>query len=68
MRLRIAARQLKRLIDDLLSLSRKEAKIEVKYTGSQDQLKSSLAEVDLDLAGGDPTWRFQPARAAGPHY
>jgi hypothetical protein len=53
---------------DLLSLSRQEAKIEVKYTGSQDQLKSSLAEVDLDLAGGDPTWRIQPARAAGPHY
>lgn len=53
---------------DLLSLSRQEAKIEVKYTGSQDQLKSSLAEVELDLAGGDPTWRIQPARAAGPHY
>jgi hypothetical protein len=44
---------------DLLSLSRQEAKIEVKYVGSQDQLKSSLAEVSLDLGGGDPLWRIQ---------
>jgi Uncharacterized protein conserved in bacteria (DUF2066) len=49
---------------DLLSLSRQEAKIEVKYVGSQDQLKSSLAEVSLDLAGGDPVWRIQPAAAS----
>ena len=46
---------------DLLSLSRQEAKLEVKYIGSQDQLKSSLAEVSLDLGGGDPVWRIQPA-------
>jgi hypothetical protein len=45
---------------DLLSLSRQEAKLEVKYIGSQDQLKSSLAEVSLDLGGGDPVWRIQP--------
>ena len=44
---------------DLLSLSRQEAKIAVKYVGSQDQLKSSLAEVSLDLGGGDPLWRIQ---------
>ena len=49
---------------DLLSLSRQEARIEVKYVGSQDQLKSSLAEVNLDLGGGDPTWRIQPSDAA----
>jgi hypothetical protein len=49
---------------DLLSLSRQEAKIEVKYIGSQDQLKSSLAEVSLDLGGGDPVWRIQPTGAA----
>jgi hypothetical protein len=49
---------------DLLSLSRQEARIEVKYVGSQDQLKSSLAEVNLDLGGGDPVWRIQPADAA----
>jgi hypothetical protein len=46
---------------DLLSLSRQEARLEVKYIGSQDQLKSSLAEVSLDLGGGDPVWRIQPA-------
>jgi hypothetical protein len=49
---------------DLLSLSRQEARIEVKYVGSQDQLKSSLAEVSLDLGGGDPIWRIQPSGAA----
>ena len=49
---------------DLLSLSRQEARIEVKYVGSQDQLKSSLAEVNLDLGGGDPVWRIQSAGAA----
>ena len=52
---------------DLLSLSRQEAKIAVKYIGDQDQLKSRLAEVDLELAGGDPVWRIQPSRLAGPH-
>ena len=49
---------------DLLSLSRQEARIEVKYVGSQDQLKSSLAEVNLDLGGGDPIWRIQTSGAA----
>jgi hypothetical protein len=49
---------------DLLSLSRQEARIEVKYVGSQDQLKSSLAEVNLDLGGGDPIWRIQSSGAA----
>ena len=52
---------------DLLSLSRQEAKIAVKYIGDQDQLKSRLAEVDLELAGGDPVWRIQPSRVASPH-
>ncbi len=49
---------------DLLSLSRQEARIEVKYVGSQDQLKSNLAEVNLDLGGGDPIWRIQSSGAA----
>ena len=48
---------------NLLSLSRQEARIELKYVGSQDQLKSSLAAVDLNLDGGDPVWRIQPAGA-----
>jgi hypothetical protein len=48
---------------DLLSLSRQEARIDIKYIGSPDQLKSSLAEVNLELGGGDPLWRIQ---ASGP--
>ena len=50
---------------DLLSLSRQRAKIEIKYVGSPDQLKSSLAEANLDLGGGDPEWRLSPSAAAG---
>jgi hypothetical protein len=46
---------------DLLSLSRQEAKIEVKYVGTQDQLKSGLAGVNLDLDGGNPIWRIHPS-------
>jgi uncharacterized protein DUF2066 len=49
---------------DLRSLSRQEAKIEIKYIGSQDQLKSSLAEVSIDLGGGDPVWRIRPTGTA----
>ena len=52
---------------DLLSLSRQQAKIEIKYIGSPDQLKSSLAEADLDLGGADPEWRLSPSAAAGSH-
>lgn len=48
---------------DLLSLSRQEARIDIKYIGSPDQLKSSLADVNLELGGGDPLWRIQ---ASGP--
>jgi hypothetical protein len=45
---------------DLLSLNRHEAKIQIKYVGGSDQLKSSLAAVDLvstarsDLAAPAP--------------
>ena len=49
---------------DLLSLNRQEAKIQVRYVGSPDQLRSSLAEVHLDLGGGDPVWRLQRSGAA----
>jgi hypothetical protein len=49
---------------DLLSLSRQEARVDIKYVGSQDQLKSSLAEVNLDLGGGAPLWRIQPSGTA----
>ena len=52
---------------DLLSLSRQQAKIEIRYIGSSDQLKSSLAEANLGLEGGDPEWRISPSAAAGSH-
>jgi hypothetical protein len=52
---------------DLLSLTRQEARIQLRYIGSPDQLKSGLAEVNLDLVGGDPAWRLQPSGAAGLH-
>ncbi|MBV8131166.1 MAG: DUF2066 domain-containing protein [Alphaproteobacteria bacterium] len=50
---------------DLLSLNRHEAKIQIKYVGSFDQLRSSLAEVDLGLDGTDPIWRLQLSGATG---
>jgi Uncharacterized protein conserved in bacteria (DUF2066) len=46
---------------DLLSLSRQQAKVEIKYVGNSDQLKSNLAQADLDLNGADPDWRLAPA-------
>jgi hypothetical protein len=52
---------------DLLSLNRHEAKIQIKYVGSPEQLKSSLAEVDLGLDGTDPIWRLQLSGATGAH-
>ncbi|HXO89908.1 MAG TPA: DUF2066 domain-containing protein [Stellaceae bacterium] len=50
---------------DLLSLSRQEAKIQIRYVGSAEQLKSSLAEVDLGLGGADPVWQLQISSATG---
>ena len=50
---------------DLLSLNRHEAKIQIKYVGGSDQLKSSLAEVDLGLDGTDPIWRLQLSGTTG---
>jgi Uncharacterized protein conserved in bacteria (DUF2066) len=52
---------------DLLSLNRHEAKIQIKYVGSSEQLRSSLAEVDLGLDGTDPIWRLQLSGATGTH-
>jgi len=42
----------------LTALSRQEATIEIGYVGSIDQLKTSLAEISLDLVRGDPLWRL----------
>ena len=49
---------------DLLSLRLDEAKIEIRYQGTLDQLKSALGGVALGLTGGDPVWRLAPAGAA----
>jgi Uncharacterized protein conserved in bacteria (DUF2066) len=51
---------------DLLSLNRQQAKIAITYSGTPEQLKSSLADADLDLGGGDPTWQVRPSDAARP--
>lgn len=51
---------------DLLSLSRQQARVAIRYVGSPDQLKSALAEADIDLAGAEPDWRLQPASAGLP--
>jgi len=42
---------------DLQSLSRQEATISIQYAGTLDQLKESLATINLLLEGGDP-WRL----------
>jgi len=61
---RLASAQAIRKVD-LLSLNRHEARIQIKYVGSSDQLRSSLAEVDLGLDGTDPIWRLQLSTATG---
>ena len=48
---------------DLLSLNRHEARIVIKFVGKPDQLKSNLAQANLDLDGADPDWRLLPAGA-----
>ncbi len=63
MRQRLAAVPAIRNID-LLSLSREQAKIAIRYMGSPHQLKSDLAAADIELDGADPDWRLQPASAA----
>ncbi len=50
---------------DLLSLNRHEARIQIKYVGGSDQLKSSLAAVDLGIDGTDPIWRLQLSGTTG---
>ena len=50
---------------DLLSLNRHEVKLQIKYVGGPDQLRSGLAGVDLGLDGADPEWRLQLSGVAG---
>ncbi len=49
----------------LLSLDRAEARVEIRYVGDAEQLRSALAQRDLDLEGADPDWVLQ-RRAAPP--
>jgi len=42
----------------LAALSRQEATIEIGYAGSIDELKASLAGINLELVRGDPLWRL----------
>jgi hypothetical protein len=51
---------------DLLSLNRRQARIAITSSGTPDQLKSSLADADLDLGGEGPTWQVRPSDAARP--
>jgi hypothetical protein len=54
----------------LVALSLQEATIEIEYVGSVDQLKTSLAETNLDLVRGDPAgpqaWRLARSGASAP--
>jgi hypothetical protein len=52
---------------DLLSLNRHQVKVVIKFVGQADQLKSSLAEANLDLNGPDPDWHLLPAGGATPN-
>lgn len=51
---------------DLLSLNRQQVRIAITYSGTPEQLKSSLADAALDLGGGDPTWQVRPSDAVRP--
>ncbi|HVH75548.1 MAG TPA: DUF2066 domain-containing protein [Stellaceae bacterium] len=45
----------------LRSLTVDEAKIDIRYAGTIDQLKAALAAAAFGLSGGDPAWRIAPA-------
>ena len=50
----------------LVSPDRAEARVEIHYVGSADQLRTALAQRDLELGGSDPDWVLQPTGAAPP--
>ena len=50
----------------LVSLDREEARIEIHYVGSADQLRTALAQRNLELGGSDPDWVLQRTGAAAP--
>jgi hypothetical protein len=43
----------------LVSLDRGGAHVEIRYVGDQQQLRSSLAQRDLDLSGSEPDWTLE---------
>jgi hypothetical protein len=45
----------------LRSLTVGEARIDIRYAGTIDQLKAALATAAFGLSGGDPAWRIAPA-------
>jgi hypothetical protein len=51
---------------DLLALDRQQARLALHYYGTQDQLRSALAQHDLALAGQDPDWVLDRRGAAAP--
>ncbi|HZB90158.1 MAG TPA: DUF2066 domain-containing protein, partial [Stellaceae bacterium] len=52
----------------LVSLDRAEAWVEIRYVGDAAQLRTALAQRDLELSGNDPDWVLQPLSAsAAPH-
>jgi hypothetical protein len=50
----------------LLSLDRAEARVEIRYVGDTEQLRTALAQRDLELEGADPDWVLQRRGAAPP--
>jgi hypothetical protein len=50
----------------LVSLDRSEARVEIHYVGDPEQLRSALAQRDLELAGADPDWVLQRRGAPPP--
>jgi len=48
----------------LLSLGRDEARVEIRYVGDAEQLRTALAQRDLELDGADPDWVLQRRGAA----
>jgi hypothetical protein len=55
----------------LVSLDREEARVEIHYVGDASQLRTALAQRDLELSGDDPDWVLQrhstSAAAPAPH-
>ncbi len=51
---------------ELTALDRQRALVTLHYVGSAAQLRTALAQRDLDLGGSDPDWVLQRRGAATP--